>query len=202
VIARPGAETTESSDAAPPVRMEERRDRAPLRDSFQAWSTIVANTAVAVTLGVALVTYLNEIKTQGRAAALSYVENFNDEPLLGARNRLYALWSNIELPSVSMESIKPKLLYELFARQLDAEPPADALAIRTSVINIADYLDGANTCLEEGVCDERIIREQLGGYARNFYCLYEELIEAEAQRLNNLQFGSGARALATTMAGC
>jgi hypothetical protein len=202
MIASPGTETTGRSGAVPPVRMEEQRAGALLRDSFQAWSTIVANTAVAVTLGVALVTYLNEIKTQGRAAALSYVENFNDEPLLDARNSLYALWSSIELPSVSMGSIKPKLLYELFARQLDAETQADALAIRTSVINIADYLDGANTCLDEGVCDERIIREQLGAYARNFYCLYEELIEAEAQRLNNLQFGSGVRALATAMEGC
>lgn len=159
---------------------------------------IAANAAIIFTLVVALFTYLNQIDNQRRAAALGYIEAFGKDELLAARNRIYLAWQNVELGAIPSEALTYDFLREYVVRALDNENRTE---LTLAIVNIADHLDNVAACVDESVCDAGIIRKHLGEYARDFYCVYNPILERESARLNNSQLGQG-RMILTGDNGC
>lgn len=177
-----------------------RRHKANIRDIWSPISTIVANILVAAALMVAVLTYCQQQRQTEVEASLSYVERFSDGAILAARNALFDSWKGYDFTTLS-SGLSSEAAEALVTRVMAVEQ-AGGNDLLTPITEIATFIDGAQICIEQSICNSDVINRQMGDYARTFYCLYRSVIDGQRRRGQMSGYGTGLERIAALAGGC
>lgn len=152
---------------------------------------LLAHLAVVIGIIVAGIAYLSETRQARLNAAMAYLERFNTGQTLEARNAIYVFWRKTGRETVMR--IGPANAKILALKDIRVAPAAQH---ELPVVNLVDFFDGLNLCIETGVCEPRPLQAELHGYARNLLNLYGGFItEMRDQKTGGLSgFGKGLEA--------
>lgn len=161
---------------------------------------LLANLAVIGALIVAGLTFWKQQQNIPRDEAALLVSSLTDERLSQARSILFRLWADKSLqqfelgvPTDFKESLVRKTI------ETSAVPETDIIE---AIVNLANYYDEVEICVEKGRCDREEINENLGRYSVAFYCLYRSEIEDVRQRLVLTGLGDGLARFVDRQGGC
>jgi hypothetical protein len=178
-----------------------KRRQGTIEGFWAPLSSIAANIVVVATLILALATYY-QAQGQGQAeASLGYINRFNEGSILEARNLIYRSWLPYDFSGTNA-ALDQEVIDALLERVVPDVSTPEGLDHRLAIAGIVAFFDSAQTCVEQKACDGDVLRSQLGEYGRDFYCLYQSLIDRERQRGRLISFGGGLEQFTDAMGGC
>lgn len=146
-------------------------------DSLAWWLQVLANGAVVLGVWFAFQTILEQ-QRQGRlSASLAYLSSYNSAEVLTARNHIMSSWIRAKVGDLAAP-LDRTVVDRIVARTVSLYEQEAGHDLRVSIVNIADSLNYAATCVAGNVCDGETLRRHLGHEGRNFYCLYGTYINS------------------------
>ncbi|SEP63534.1 hypothetical protein SAMN05428969_0239 [Devosia sp. YR412] len=164
-------------------------------------STIFANTIIVLTVVLALATYYQAQGLGQVEASLGYIDTFNGGEVLEARNLVYKSWLPYDF-SGNDAGISREVIDALLDRVVPNIGTLEGLEHRLAVAVIVAFFDSAEVCIAQSACSASVLEAQVGEYGRDFYCLYQPIIDREKDRGKLVAFGAGLRSVALRMGGC
>lgn len=176
------------------------KHQVAIREVWLPASSVAANLLVAAALMVAVLSYCQQQRQTAVEASLSYVERFSDGAILTARNALFDSWKSYDFSMVS-NGLSREEAEALVSRVVAAEKKVGN-DLLTPISEIVTFIDGAQICIDQSICDRDVLHRQMGEYARTFYCLYRSVVEAQRRRAHMMGFGTGVEQFANNAGGC
>ncbi|PLX35836.1 MAG: hypothetical protein C0606_17215 [Hyphomicrobiales bacterium] len=164
-------------------------------------SSIAANAAIVVTLGVGWSTYLDQIENKKIEASLDLVRDFNNETHLSSRRALYEFWAQYDLSKMPENTVTYSFLSELLVKW-GQERPKQSPSLDMEILVITDFFERVENCIQEEVCNKKIVLSQLGGYGHQFYCIYSHELKRIGGRLRRPDFASNLAVFAKRLGAC
>lgn len=128
---------------------------------------LVAHTAVVVGLVLAVLGYLSEKNARREQFTVEYSRAYDSEYLQASRTRIRGSVRSIEnaLPNYRISN---SAIAEILVKQINeggvGSPEADVLAV-------AEYFNGALSCVEADLCDDDLIKRLHANEAASLACL-------------------------------
>ena len=197
---RQGQEVEASTAIEPMLVTIQRTDGLRSLEMNMLRTQIVANAVVVAGLVIAGLTYWNDRSQRKIEAASVEVQALRSSELSSARSALLSLWTDRDLSALQGQigaAEKEILVAGLF--DADRENGGSALE---ALIEVADYFDRVELCVEADRCDRSVIDRQLGPYAHSFQCLYGGQIRRVRDPLLLTTLGDGLQRLAEKMGDC
>lgn len=177
-----------------------RTKRVQTREQLVGWTTIAANLAVPITLGIAAFGLWNQSHQDRSDASARQIELFYSENLGRAQSVLLSLWDGADL--AVLRSPQSRQFINLFVEKTIATSPIERKAVVSAIVNLSSYFDRVEACIEAKRCDETELLDQLGQYGRDFFCIYEGQIETIRQDSLLLSLGAGLKQFSIQAGGC
>lgn len=173
---RPAASpSTDDADAVELAEQSSYRLQAMRRrHALVDWSQLFANLLVIVAIGLAVATYSWEKGLEKRERSADRVALLYSEQLSEARATLFRLWLGQDLAPLG--GGLPREVIDALVEKTIAASGIEEAKIADAIVSLANYLDGLEACIAANRCDAEEIEGSLGGYARNFHCLYKSEI--------------------------
>lgn len=178
-----------------------RSHQSSIESFWSPLSTVVANTTIIATLIIALASYFQAQHLGRTEASLNYMNAFRSGQVQEAQNLIYQTWLPYDF-SGATHGLSPKAVEALIERVIPNETTAEGIEYRLAIASIVSFFDSAMACAEQGVCDRGTLYSQIGGYGRDFFCLYRSVIADERSRGRMTSFGDGLTALSADIGGC
>ncbi|MEM6661651.1 MAG: hypothetical protein AAF666_05675 [Pseudomonadota bacterium] len=177
-----------------------RTRRVRTREAWVGWTQVLANILVPIALIVAgLNLYAQSV--QGRLdASARQIELFYSPNLARAQIMLFAIWSDADL-TVLRSPQKREFIDALVERSI-ATSGVNRNEIVMSVAALASYFDRVEACIDLGSCDEDELVQQVGGYARDFFCIYSVEINKIRDKSLVSSLGDGLEKFSQRAGGC
>ena len=176
------------------------RHKGNIANLWAPLTTIVANSLVVVAILIAYMTYHQEQAATEIDASLRYVERFNSGEILAARNAVFQSWAKYQLHPTG--TFTREALDALIDRMIEEDEGSGSFGLRTSLVNLVAFFDGAQACLDAGGCDEMFLMAQIGDYARDFHCIYAGFILEQSSSSHLSGFGEGLAEIAAQRRAC
>ena len=165
-------------------------------------TTVFANGAVILALLIAYITYQAQRDAEASAAeralelakfeySVRTVSQLAEGRIGEARDYLYG-----ELLRAGFDQLAD--LPDdagLRARIIEAmaETAEEPQRLKLSVAAVVDYYDHVAACLKTNLCDEAVLREHVGDYARRFACFFDATIKEMREELGDPDYGVSLR---------
>lgn len=172
-----------------------RRTRGRLNDALLVLQ-VVSYFAGFVTLALLLVQMRADARAEKARHSLDLVAQFNADPLHAHRQNTLLPWAAIrpQLQAINDQGGMPRAEIDDLVRSVVADYDqrhADRTAT-LSIQEVAGFFDQVKICVDEKVCDERILRPYFQGYATDFHCMYAAILE-KLKATTSSGIGTGVR---------
>lgn len=184
------------------------------RDSYDWlvwWITVISYVATAVAVVIAAIAYfadrraeeaalLQAVATEQRAASLSRIESYTSGDLLSARK--FVLRQFLDLGGEQLALVPPEPAALMAVKDAMAESSGDPVRYDLALVEIVEFFDRLEACVDARVCDAEVLRSQVDTDAARFHCFFKPAIEKLRKDLFLRDFGTGARAAARRVGTC
>lgn len=175
-IRHPGADML-----ANPSKLKERSDIAA------AWVTIAGAMAAGV---FAIVQYFDAQKADQVKQALAYVERFNKEPYLAARNDINAFWETRSEKLFKAEKAGEKELSGYILKEAGSSRVGQKFSF------LVDFYSDLQICTCNHICDAETVRQFFGKEAYGYLGVFFPYMEEQRSRQKDQSFAESLVVLA------
>lgn len=177
-----------------------RTKQVRVREAWVGWTQVLANILVPIALFVAVLNFYEQSKQGRRDAAARQIELFYSSDIARAQITLFAIWSDADL--TVLRTPQKREFIDAFVERTIAASVTSRNEIVKSVAALASYFDRVEACIESQSCDEKELLRQLGGYARDFFCIYSVEIHRIREKSLVGDLGVGLESFAQRAGGC
>ncbi len=132
-------------------------------------TTILANVTVVVSLSIAVMSYLQQIKQTKRDAAVTMVTAFNSGDMLAIQRRLSIEFVKLKLGQLQGIAVKRETIGTIVGNMVATS--AEPAEVQQDIITLVSNLDDIAVCVEAETCDRNVIEASLGETASRYACL-------------------------------
>lgn len=197
----------EGGENAPKSHMSEadiitiaRTKQVRIREAWVGWTQVLANILVPIALIVAGLNLYEQSKQGRRDASARQIELFYSSELAQAQITLFAIWSDADL--TVLRTPQKREVIDAFVERSIIASEVSRNEIVMSVAALASYFDRVEVCIVSQSCDESEILQQVGGYARDFFCIYSVEIKKLREKSLVGNLGVGLESFAQRAGGC
>lgn len=132
-------------------------------------TTILANVTVVVSLSIAVMSYVQQIKQTKRDAAVGMVTAFNSGDMLTIQRRIAIEFAKLKLGQLQGIPVKRDTIGSIVENMVATSPqPAET---QQDIITLVGNLDDIALCVAAETCDRRVVEASLGETALRYACL-------------------------------
>ncbi len=162
------------------------------------WAELLAHGAVLVGLVLAVTGYISERGNRREQFTVEYSRAYDQEYLQTARTQIRANIRSIET-ALAGYKISNGAIADLLVRQIEAggekTPEGDILAI-------AEYFNGALSCVEAGLCNDKLFKKLHSNEASSLACLLLPALDAISLPGGQAELKRGLLHFRTAPPGC
>lgn len=159
----------EASFNSPEIRATQSKAAKKLKSSLE----IIGHFVVIIGIIFAFFEYSSHQSELRLQKSVEYMKDFYREDVTDAKLRLQSYWIDKPIKSINQLPGSAGVIDQLARNFIFPDQKKPNV---NDLLRVIEQIDIISTCANTGICEERIIIEQLGGFITNFHKFYQEPI--------------------------